>query len=98
MITVNEEKIILELKKHNLDYIKSFTEHDLCKLIRILSNIYLNDSGKIKLVSVASIKFMIMMQKCKDNLYTQKKEHAWDFDDIIEHQEKMLALLVGKER
>jgi hypothetical protein len=28
---------------------------------------YLDASGKIKLVSVASIKFMIMMQKCKDN-------------------------------
>ena len=28
---------------------------------------YLDASGKIKQVSVASIKFMIMMQKCKDN-------------------------------
>ena len=30
-------------------------------------NHYLDDSGKIKLVSVASLKFMIMMQKCRDN-------------------------------
>ena len=58
---------------------------------------YLDDSGKIKLISVASIKFMIMMQKCKDNHYTQKKEQAWAFDDIIKHQEKMLALLVGNK-
>ena len=56
-------------------------------------NHYLDDSGKIKLVSVASIKFMIMMQKCKDNQFTLRKDQAWTFDDIIEHQEKMLAIL-----
>lgn len=54
---------------------------------------YLDDSGKIKLVSVASIKFMIMMQKCKDNQYTRKVGAEWLFDDIIEHQNKMLELL-----
>ncbi len=58
-------------------------------------NHYLDDSGKIKFVSVASIKFMIMMQKCKDNQYAQIKEHAWDFEDIMEHQEKMLQILIG---
>jgi len=57
---------------------------------------YLDDSGKIKLVSVASIKFMIMMQKCKDNQYAQIKEQTWDFEDIMEHQEKMLQILIGE--
>lgn len=52
---------------------------------------YLDDSGKIKLVSVASIKFMIMMQKCKDNPEGQE----WTFDDIKTHQEKMLEVLLG---
>ena len=48
---------------------------------------YLDSSRKISLISVASLKFMIMMQMCKDN-------QKWDYDDIRYHQEKMLGLLV----
>ncbi len=44
--------------------------------------------NKIKQVSVASLKFKIMMQICKDN----KK---WEFKEIQEHQRKMVALLTG---
>ena len=53
------------------------------------------DSGKIKQVSVASIKFMVMMQKCKDNLDSRKREPGkeWIFVDITEHQKKMLDIL-----
>ena len=42
-------------------------------------------SGKIKKVSVASLKFMIMMQVCKDN-------QQWLFDEITNHQEKMVKI------
>lgn len=52
---------------------------------------YLDSSGKIKQVSVASIKFMIMMQKCGDNL---DKGQEWSFKDIKEHQNKMLEILL----
>lgn len=56
---------------------------------------YLDPSGKIRLVSVASIKFMIMMQKCKDNQnITRPVGQEWNFDDIIEHQIKMLETLL----
>lgn len=55
---------------------------------------YLDNSGKIKLVSVASIKFMVMMQKCKDNENTRSAGQEWNFDDIKMHQKKMLALLL----
>ena len=44
---------------------------------------YLDTSGKIKQISVASLKFMIMMQMCKD-------KNEWMFKQIDEHQEKML--------
>lgn len=55
------------------------------------------DGGKIKQVSVASIKFMVMMQKCKDNLLAihRKTSLEWIFDDIKEHQEKMVNILLG---
>ncbi len=53
---------------------------------------YLDSSGKIKLVSVASIKFMIMMQTCKDNEHRRNQE--WIFEDIRRHQEKMLVFLL----
>lgn len=58
-------------------------------------NHYLDNSGKIKLISVASLKFMIMMQKCKDNQFERKNEESWIFVDIKEHQEKMLAIILG---
>lgn len=54
---------------------------------------YLNTSGKIKQVSVASIKFMIMMQKCKDNQNDRKPEQEWNFVDISKHQNDMLKIL-----
>jgi len=56
---------------------------------------YLDASGKIKHVSVASIKFIIMMQKCKDNQYTREVGQEWNFDDIEVHQVKMVEILLG---
>ena len=48
---------------------------------------YLDSSGKISQISVASLKFMIMMQMCKD-------EQEWNFEMIRKHQEKMLSLIM----
>ncbi len=55
---------------------------------------YLDVSGKIKQVSVASIKFMIMMQKCKDNENQIEAGNEWMYDDIKIHQDKMLSILI----
>ena len=55
---------------------------------------YLDASGKIKQVSVASIKFMIMMQICKDNQNNREPGQEWIFDDISAHQNKMLDILI----
>lgn len=49
---------------------------------------YLDSSSKINRISVASLKFWIMMQVCKD-------KGCWEFDEIKEHQEKMLELLLN---
>lgn len=49
---------------------------------------YLDPSLKIKRISVASLKFWIMMQICKD-----KKQ--WEFDEIKDHQNKMLSILLN---
>lgn len=49
--------------------------------------------GKVRQVSVASLKFVIMMQKCMDNPHSREKYSEWLFDDIKEHQEKMLQIL-----
>lgn len=46
---------------------------------------YLDSSGKIKQISVASLKFMIMMQICKNN--------NWKFEEIKQHQNQMLKVL-----
>jgi len=54
---------------------------------------YLDSSGKIKQVSVASIKFMIMMQVCKENQENREDGDEWNFYDIKEHQNKMLKVL-----
>ena len=53
------------------------------------------DSGKIRQISTASIKFMIMMQKCKGNLLENNRKHGleWNFEDIKEHQRKMESIL-----
>ena len=48
---------------------------------------YLDSSGKISQISVASLKFMIMMQICKDN-------QSWEFKEIQKHQNKMLSVLM----
>lgn len=55
---------------------------------------YLDASGKINQVSVASIKFIIMMQKCRDNQNIRKSGHEWNFDDIKEHQIKMAEIFL----
>jgi hypothetical protein len=57
---------------------------------------YLDSSGKIKQISVASIKFMTMMQKCKDNQSIRGAGEEWGFDDIKEHQAKMIEVLLKK--
>ncbi len=56
-------------------------------------NPYLDTSKKIAPVSVASLKFMIMMQMCRDNDGKRDPGHEWDFEDIVLHQEKMLRVL-----
>lgn len=49
---------------------------------------YLDDaSGKVNQVSVASLKFLIMMQACKDR-------GKWGSDEIVEHQKKMVSLML----
>lgn len=55
------------------------------------------DNGKIRQVSVASIKFMVMMQICKDNLFKQHRVQGleWIYDDIKVHQEKMKNILLA---
>lgn len=51
-------------------------------------DVYLNDaSGKIDKVSVASLKFMIMLQMCKNN-------KQWEFEEIKKHQKKMVSILL----
>ena len=47
---------------------------------------YLDSSGKINQISVASLKFMIMMQMCRDR-------QKWEFEEISEHQKKMMDIL-----
>ena len=55
---------------------------------------YLDPTGKIRQVSVASIKFMIMMQQCKDNQDSREPGQEWVFQDIKDHQERMVKMLV----
>jgi hypothetical protein len=62
---------------------------------------YLDKSGKINQVSVASIKFMIMMQMCKDNINgspdgkRRESGQEWIFKDIKTHQKKMIDILLA---
>ena len=49
---------------------------------------YLDSSLKINRISVASLKFYIMMQMCKDN-------QRWEFEEITEHQSNMLEILMN---
>ena len=48
---------------------------------------YLDSSGKISQISVASLKFMVMMQICKEN-------QSWGFGEIREHQDRMVSVLM----
>ncbi len=57
--------------------------------------------GKSDQVSVASLKFKIMMQKCKDNDLAvlngklEREAHMeWNAEDIQDHQEKMLEIII----
>ena len=58
---------------------------------------YLDSSGKIKQISVASLKFMIMMQKCKENQKDvgrgEDPGFEWISEDIIEHQNNMQEII-----
>jgi hypothetical protein len=54
---------------------------------------YLDTSGKIRKVSVASLKFMIMMQMCKENQFVRENGSEWLYCDIRNHQQKMLQIL-----
>jgi len=58
-------------------------------------NHYLDTSGKIRQVSVASLKFIIMLQKCKDNEGRRANGQEWTFEDIREHQKKMVEILLN---
>lgn len=55
---------------------------------------YLDPSGKIRQVSVASIKFMIMMQHCKDNQEIRNPGFEWTYEDIRQHQKLMMDVLI----
>ena len=51
-------------------------------------------------ISVASLKFRIMMQRCQDNVKAslsgdllRSSSMAWNFEDIQEHQKKMLEVM-----
>ena len=56
---------------------------------------YLDPSGKINRVSVASLKFMVMMQTCKDNSGARPHKE-WIYEDIEKHQANMIDVLVGR--
>ncbi len=59
---------------------------------------YLDSSGKVKQISVASLKFAIMMRKCKENqsLTSRNAGDEWNFDDIKDHQSKMIDLMLNE--
>ena len=58
-------------------------------------NHYLDSSKKISPVSVASLKFRIMMQICKDN-QQEGIDQPWGFKEIRDHQEKMINILLDE--
>lgn len=49
---------------------------------------YLDKSQKVSQISVASLKFMIMMKICQD-------KQKWEFEEIKHHQNKMLEILMS---
>ena len=59
------------------------------------------NDGKSDQVSVASLKFKIMMQKCKDNdlairngVLEREAHMEWNAEDIQDHQRKMLNIII----
>jgi hypothetical protein len=58
-------------------------------------NRYLDTSGKVRHISIASLKFFIMMQICEYNRNKRISGLEWNFEDIKEHQEKMLEILIS---
>ena len=48
---------------------------------------YQDSSRKINQISIASLKFMIMMKICRDH-------QCWEYAEIKDHQDKMVALLM----
>ncbi len=61
---------------------------------RVKRDHYLDVSGKIRQVSVASLKFVIMLQKCKDNADKREAGKEWVFEDIVQHQKLMVNLML----
>ena len=62
---------------------------------RVKRDHYLDLSGKIRQVSVASLKFVVMLQMCKDNEAHREPGKEWVFQDILEHQKRMVGVLLG---
>ena len=57
-----------------------------------------SDDKKIDAVSVASLKFIIMMQICNKNQNNNRPRHQeWIKDDMNNHQNKMLDILFSNE-
>lgn len=61
-----------------------------------------HSDGKSNQVSVASLKFKIMMQRCQDNCKAilkgesdREKGMEWNAEDMQIHQEKMLDIIIG---
>lgn len=45
-------------------------------------------------VGVASLKFKIMMQICSDNSFSREKGLEWILEDMTQHQEKMMKIIL----
>ena len=59
------------------------------------NKLYRYSDGKTDQVSVASLKFKIMMQKCLDNRKLDREiGMEWKAEDIKEHQQKMLDIII----
>lgn len=56
---------------------------------------YLDASGKVNQVSVATLKLRIMMQICKGNEGERPAGHEWVTEDISDHEQKMIQILLG---
>ncbi|MFM7758521.1 MAG: DUF1524 domain-containing protein, partial [Crocinitomicaceae bacterium] len=62
---------------------------------RVKRDHYLDATGKIRQVSVASLKFLIMLQKCKDNADMREAGKEWIFEDIVAHQQLMVTIMLA---